>query len=68
MYNIGEVDSLWVSTPDAVRDFRNAFTSSPRVEAAMLPMAPHCIDLSRHSRGWLTRCCGFALECVAELP
>ncbi|KAK5465532.1 hypothetical protein LTS15_002095 [Exophiala xenobiotica] len=66
MYSIGEVDSLWVSAPDAVQEFRDAFTSSSRVEAAVLPMAPHCIELSRHSRGWLTRCCGFALECVAE--
>ena len=66
MYNISEIDGLWLSTPDAIRNFRNAFISSPRVEAAILPMAPHCIELSRQSKGWLTRCCGFAMESAIQ--
>ena len=66
MYAISEVDGLWSSTPKALQNFRDAFPSSPRIEAAMLPNAPHCIELSRQSRGWLTRCCGFALESASQ--
>ncbi|KAJ5612132.1 hypothetical protein N7510_005326 [Penicillium lagena] len=64
MYGISEFDELWLSTQEAVHKYRDAFPASPRVECGIVPMAPHCIELSLQSRGWLARCCGFAMECA----
>ena len=65
MYGISEFDELWASTIDAMERYRDSFPSSPKVEASIIPRAPHCIELSYQSRSWMTKCCGFALECAA---
>lgn len=64
MYGLGEFDGLWACTPDAVQQYRLAFPASPRVECGIVPMAPHCLELSFQSQGWLSRCFGFASECA----
>jgi hypothetical protein len=66
MYGIGEFDALWKSGKDLVDRYRLSFTSSPRVDGCVVPMAPHCIEISHQSRSWLTRCCGFAIECAVR--
>ena len=66
MYGIGEFDALWKSRKDLVERYRLSFTSSPRVDGCVVPMAPHCIEISHQSRSWLTRCCGFAIECTVR--
>jgi pimeloyl-ACP methyl ester carboxylesterase len=66
MYGIGEFDALWKSRKDLVDRYRLSFTSSPRVDGCVVPMAPHCIEVSHQSRSWLTRCCGFAIECTVR--
>jgi pimeloyl-ACP methyl ester carboxylesterase len=64
MYGIGEFDGLWVSTEDAVERYKSAFPNCPRIECGIIPMAPHCIELSLQGKGWLYRCFGFAYECA----
>ncbi|KAJ5595559.1 uncharacterized protein N7459_001767 [Penicillium hispanicum] len=64
MYGLSEFDGLWTSTPEMVLKYRDSFPSSPRIECGIVPQAPRCIEHSYQSRGWLTRCVGFALECA----
>ncbi|KAJ5092599.1 hypothetical protein NUU61_007469 [Penicillium alfredii] len=64
MYGISEFDVLLLSTQEALEKYRNAFPCSSRIECSMVPEAPHYIELSYQGRGWLARCCGFALECA----
>lgn len=67
MYGLSEFDGLWTSMPEAVRKYRDAFPSSPRIECGIVPQAPHCIEHSYQNRGWLIRCLGFAMECATWL-
>jgi pimeloyl-ACP methyl ester carboxylesterase len=64
MCGVGEFDGLWVSSPEAVEEYKSTFTASPRIEGGIVPMAPHNIEMSYQSKGWLVRCCGFAVECA----
>lgn len=64
MYGVSEFDGLWPSTQEAVDKYRDAFSASPRKECGIIPQAPHCHDLSFQGKGWLARCCGFAIECA----
>jgi len=66
MYGIGEFDALWQTGGEFIERYRLSFTSSPRVDGCVVPMAPHCIEMSLQSRSWLTRCCGFAIECAVR--
>ena len=65
MYGMGEHDGLWKATKENVEDFARAFTSSQRIERGVVLEAPHCMELSRFGRGWITRFVGFAVECAA---
>lgn len=64
LYGISEFDELWTSTTEAVEQYRDAFPSCPWIESSIIPQAPHCIELSYQRQGWLTKCCGFALQCA----
>ncbi|KAJ5101126.1 hypothetical protein N7456_007178 [Penicillium angulare] len=64
LYGISEFDELWMSTSESMQQYRDAFPSCPRIESSIIPQAPHCIELSYQRRGWLAKCCGFALECA----
>lgn len=66
MYGLGEFDGLWVSSMEAVQQYKSAFPASPRVECGIIPMAPHCIEMSFQSQGWLSGCFGFACECAVS--
>ena len=66
MYGIGEFDALWKSGKDFVERYRLSFASSPWVDSSVIPMAPHSIEISYQSRSWLTKCCGFAIECAVK--
>jgi pimeloyl-ACP methyl ester carboxylesterase len=61
---IGEFDTLFVPSKEALDKYRDAFPASPKVEVVVVPQAPHCIELSYQARSWLIRCCGFAYECA----
>ena len=66
MYGLSEFDALWASSEDTVESYRRAFPASPRINCGMVPMAPHCIELSLQSKAWYMKCCGFALECAVS--
>ena len=56
-----EFDHLWMTDAQQVRDFGDAFTSSPRVDAQLTPYAGHCIDFHRAGAGCQLSQLGFAL-------
>lgn len=66
MYGLSEFDGLWVSTENTIEEYRSAFPASPKVSCEMIPMAPHCIELSCQGKAWYLKCCGFALECAVS--
>lgn len=43
-YGLAEHENLWISTPESVRAFGDAFTSSPRVDAEQVQGVGHNID------------------------
>lgn len=64
MYSVGQFDNFWVNTKEAVDEYASWFPASERVEASVLPMAPHCIELSYQGQAWLSRTLAFAMECA----
>ncbi|KAH6685446.1 hypothetical protein F5X68DRAFT_241662 [Plectosphaerella plurivora] len=67
MFCLVEGDAFFISNEEEVEVCVRAFKSSPRVDGSLLKGAPHCIELSKWSQGWYSRCFGFALECAATL-
>lgn len=66
MLAVSERDTLWEGTEEHLRDWMAGFTGSVRVDGSFIRGAPHNIELSLWSKGWYTRCFGFALECAVE--
>ncbi|KAJ5756890.1 uncharacterized protein N7511_007072 [Penicillium nucicola] len=64
MYALAEFDGLWINSAQALESYKGAFLASPKVTSEMIPMAPHCIELSLQNRAWYMKCCSFALECA----
>ncbi|KAK5127719.1 hypothetical protein LTR08_004311 [Meristemomyces frigidus] len=64
MYAVGSEDALWMTEKKWVDAYAAAFSRSARMEAAALPFAPHCIELSHLGQSWLARTLGFAGECA----
>ncbi|KAJ5371924.1 hypothetical protein N7517_003930 [Penicillium concentricum] len=64
MHALAEFDGLWTYSPEALEDYKNAFPNSPHVTSEVVPMAPHCIELSLQSKPWYMKCCSFALQCA----
>ncbi|KAJ5153901.1 uncharacterized protein N7500_009340 [Penicillium coprophilum] len=64
MHVLAEHDGLWTYSPQVLEDYKNAFPNSPHVISEVVPMAPHCIELSLQSRPWYMKCCSFALQCA----
>ena len=63
MLGLSEQDCFFVGTRDHLEHIAAAFENSLRVDGSLLNDAPHCIELSRWSQGWYSRCFGFAMEC-----
>jgi pimeloyl-ACP methyl ester carboxylesterase len=64
MHALAEFDGLWTCSPELLESYKGAFLASPKVTCEMIPMAPHCIELSLQSRAWYMKCCSFAMECA----
>ncbi|KAJ5759495.1 hypothetical protein N7520_006651 [Penicillium odoratum] len=64
MHALAEFDGLWINSPKVLESYKDAFPASPKVTSEMIPMAPHCIELSLQSKSWYMKCCSFALECA----
>ena len=64
-YRQGEDDQLWVVDREEVARFAAMFTSSPRVDAALVRRTGHCIDYHRAGPGLQLQQLGFAAQCAA---
>ncbi|KAF5856997.1 hypothetical protein ETB97_006424 [Aspergillus alliaceus] len=65
LYGVGDHDGFWDSSEEGIAQFTDVFrTSSPRVQSVVVPMAPHCVEMSMQGTAWLLRCLGFAIECT----
>ena len=64
MHALAEFDGLWTVSPETLDDYKGEFLASPKVTSEVIPMAPHCIELSLQSKAWYMKCCAFALECA----
>lgn len=64
MHGLSEFDGLWNYSPMILQEYKAAFPASPKVTSELIPLAPHCIELSLQSKAWYMKCCAFALECV----
>lgn len=67
-YRQGEFDHLWIVDESEVTGFAAALTSSPRVDAALVKGAGHCLDFHRVGAGFHLQQLGFALQCAAQSP
>lgn len=65
LYAIGDQDGFWDSSEEGTMQFTEIFrTKSPKVESVVIPLAPHCMEMSLQGTAWLLRCLGFAIECT----
>ncbi|KAJ5971266.1 uncharacterized protein N7479_001184 [Penicillium vulpinum] len=64
MHVLAEFDGLWSYSPQVLEDYKNAFPNSPHIISEVVPMAPHCIELSLQSKPWYMKCCSFAMQCA----
>jgi len=64
LYGLAEYDALWTCSQEAVDKYKAAFPQSPNVTCEIMPMAPHCIELSFQSQAWYLKCFAFAIECT----
>ena len=65
-YRQAQVDRLWIVDEREIRQFAEAFTQSPRVDAAMVRDTGHCMDFHRISAALQVQQLGFALQCAVE--
>ena len=64
LYGLGEFDSLWTCSAETLAVYKAAFPESPKVTCEIIPMAPHCMELSFQSQTWYMKCFAFAIECI----
>ncbi|GKZ51875.1 hypothetical protein AbraIFM66951_007893 [Aspergillus brasiliensis] len=64
LYGLGEFDGLWTCSAETLAAYKAAFPESPKVTCEMIPMAPHCMELSFQSQAWYLKCFAFAIECI----
>lgn len=66
-YRQAEFDHLWIVDQTEVEQFGQAFTASPRVDAAMVRKTGHCMDFHRVGAALQAQQLGFALQCAVEV-
>lgn len=65
-YRQAEFDRLWIVSPEQISGFGAAFTSSPRVDAALFNSVGHCIDFHRLGGAFHLEQLAFALRCCVQ--
>jgi pimeloyl-ACP methyl ester carboxylesterase len=65
-YRQAEFDRLWITDAEQVKGFDDAFSSSPRVDAALYLGAGHCIDFHRLGAAFQLEQLAFALRCCVK--
>ncbi|BCS23678.1 alpha/beta hydrolase [Aspergillus puulaauensis] len=66
LYGLGEFDGLWTCSQETMYAYKAAFPQSPNVACEIMPMAPHCMELSFQSQAWYLKCFAFAIECITS--
>ncbi|KAE8415248.1 Alpha/Beta hydrolase protein [Aspergillus pseudocaelatus] len=64
LYGLGEFDGLWTCSAETLAVYKAAFPKSPTITCEIIPMAPHCMELSFQSQAWYLKCFAFAIECI----
>jgi pimeloyl-ACP methyl ester carboxylesterase len=59
-----EFDALWITNDDELQEFRAGFTTSPSVDAEILPGTGHCIDFHLPAEEFQLGELAFARECA----
>ncbi|KAJ0147870.1 hypothetical protein HZ326_9479 [Fusarium oxysporum f. sp. albedinis] len=67
MIALAERDHYWVATEEHLKDFKEGFPKSERVDLSVVKAAPHNLELSYWGPGWYARSFGFAVECAVSL-
>jgi pimeloyl-ACP methyl ester carboxylesterase len=65
-YRQAEFDRLWITDAEQVKGFGDAFSSSPRVDAALFAGAGHCIDFHLLGAAFQLEQLAFALRCCVR--
>jgi pimeloyl-ACP methyl ester carboxylesterase len=65
-YRQAEFDRLWITDAEQVKGFGDAFSGSPRVDAALFEGAGHCIDFHRLGASFQLEQLAFALRCSVK--
>jgi pimeloyl-ACP methyl ester carboxylesterase len=66
LHGLGGFDGLWTCSPKTLDAYKAAFAQSPKFTSEMIPMAPHCMEMSFQSHAWYMRCFAFAVECTVS--
>ena len=65
-FTFGDHERMWPIDDDSLRELRELFTASSRVETCIQPDAGHNVSLSHAARAYHERALDHAAECVAE--
>jgi pimeloyl-ACP methyl ester carboxylesterase len=65
-YRQAEFDKLWIVDENEVKQFGEAFTSSPSVDARLVKGTGHCMDFHHIGTALQVQQLGFALQCAAQ--
>lgn len=66
-YRQAEYDRLWIVDDAEVAGVRDALSSAPRKDVAMVPETGHCMDFHRVGAALQVQQLGFALQCAAAV-
>ena len=65
-YRQAAQDNLWIVNEAEIAGFAAAFKRAPRVDAALVPQAGHCIDFHRRGASFQLEQLAFAMGCAAS--
>jgi pimeloyl-ACP methyl ester carboxylesterase len=65
-FTFGDHERMWPIDDDSLRELRDLFTGSPRVETYIQAGAGHNVSLSHAARAYHERALDHAAECVAD--
>jgi hypothetical protein len=62
-YRQGALDPIWANGQEQIDRFARAFTSSPSVDAKLVPNSGHCIDFHLAGKTFQEEQIAFAINC-----
>ncbi|KAK3306720.1 uncharacterized protein B0T15DRAFT_501348 [Chaetomium strumarium] len=64
MVAVAERDPWWEADDEHTSHLAALFAASRKVEARVIPGAPHNLEMSHWAQAWYARCFGFGMECA----